>query len=76
MRLLVRSTRVFTEFPRVIIVKSSALQVCFVSGVFRHQSPTTKGFFLFQGMHELLAPIVYVLHEDARSFQHLEGSSL
>ncbi|KAK2570132.1 TBC1 domain family member 5 [Acropora cervicornis] len=41
-----------------------------------HQSPTTKGFFLFQGMHELLAPIVYVLHEDARSFQHLEGSSL
>lgn len=43
------------------------------------QSPVAHNkrfFFSFQGMHELLAPIVYVLHEDARSCQHLEGSSL
>ena len=29
-----------------------------------------------QGMHELLAPIVYVLTKDAMIYQHIEGSSL
>ena len=33
-------------------------------------------FSQHQGMHELLAPIVYVLHEEAKIFPYLEGSNL
>ncbi|XP_015777527.1 PREDICTED: TBC1 domain family member 5-like [Acropora digitifera] len=62
-------------FPEIEFFQQSKVKEMMLNILFCH-AKKNEALSYKQGMHELLAPIVYVLHEDARSFQHLEGSSL
>ncbi|XP_022797430.1 TBC1 domain family member 5-like isoform X2 [Stylophora pistillata] len=61
--------------PEIEFFQQSKVKEMMLNILFCH-AKKNEALSYKQGMHELLAPIVYVLTEDAMIYQHIEGSSL
>lgn len=62
-------------FPEIDFFQQSKVKEMMLNILFCH-AKKNEALSYKQGMHELLAPIVYVLHKDTSICQYLEGSSL